>query len=404
AGCGSGADAANAPPDSGLVKATQDAGLVDQIAADAPGRDGASGASQLALGTNVSCLVSGGVAKCWGSNSTGMLGDGTTTDRSRPTAVVGLGPVTFVSPRQSYTCALLASGAIDCWGSGSHGSLGDGTTSDSATPVGVLGITSAVGLATGPVGSHSCAILVNSEVSCWGLDSSYQLVSGDLRAVDATQPVVGELTGAMKVVVGSDHTCGLRPDGFVLCGGGNGHSETGGGIGATGSNFAGAHLEPYLGSSVDIAAGYNYTCVVLTDGTAECWGDDSYSELGDGRLVGSADGGGIAPQAWPTQVVGLSNAVKIVAGVMHTCALLADGTVSCWGTNAYGQIGDGRIGERVGPTPVVGLSGVKQIAVGWMHTCALLEDESVECWGDNTFGELGDGTTTSRLVPTRVQF
>ncbi|MGH7271865.1 MAG: hypothetical protein ACREJ3_15655, partial [Polyangiaceae bacterium] len=141
AGCGSGADAANAPPDSGLVKANQDAGLVDQIAAsgadaadapDAPGGDAASGASELALGTNYSCLLSGGAAKCWGSNGAKMLGDGTTIDRHRPTAVVDLKPATFISPRQSHTCAVLATGAINCWGWGNPGSLGDGTTDDSA--------------------------------------------------------------------------------------------------------------------------------------------------------------------------------------------------------------------------------------------------------------------------------
>lgn len=104
----------------------------------------------------------------------------------------------------------------------------------------------------------------------------------------------------------------------------------------------------------------------------------------------------------PGPVAGITNAVQVVVGENLACARLADLTVSCWGYNEYGQVGDGTTINRTTPTAVPGLSGVNDLQAGENHVCALLTDLTVSCWGYNAHGEIGDGSTTNRLTPTRV--
>lgn len=142
-----------------------------------------------------------------------------------------------------------------------------------------------------------------------------------------------------------------------------------------------------------IAAGTLHTCALLTDGTVRCWGANSSGQLGDSTTVG---------HAVPAPVPGLVGAVELVAGDSHTCARLSNGTVTCWGENDSSQLGEGTTMDRLVPTPVTGLTGVLQLAAGGKHTCALLGGGAVACWGANQFGQLGDGTNTTRSVPTNV--
>ena len=137
-----------------------------------------------------------------------------------------------------------------------------------------------------------------------------------------------------------------------------------------------------------------HTCALLADATVRCWGYNyAVGELGDGTTNQSLS---------PVAVSGLSGASALAAGIYHTCALLADTTVRCWGYNHYGGLGDGTTMERLSPVAVTGLSGVSALATGAWHTCALLADATVRCWGDNFVGQLGDGTTTQRLSPVAV--
>jgi alpha-tubulin suppressor-like RCC1 family protein len=152
-----------------------------------------------------------------------------------------------------------------------------------------------------------------------------------------------------------------------------------------------------------IATGSGHDCALLTDGTVECWGDNSSGELGAGTMTGPQTCFDGSPcSATPVAVSGLSGVTALAAGGSQTCALLAGGTVECWGDNAYGELGEGtstgpqRCVEEfacsTAPVAVPGLSGVTALAAGAEHTCALLSAGTVVCWGDNTFGELGDGS------------
>jgi hypothetical protein len=126
-------------------------------------------------------------------------------------------------------------------------------------------------------------------------------------------------------------------------------------------------------------------------------------EPGAGSLVASRAGGNVSCRhSSPVPISGLSGVTSVVVGEMHTCALMGDGTVRCWGDNRYGQLGDGTTDTRTTPTTVPNLSHVAEIAAGRSHACARLESGAVYCWGRNYYGQVGDGTTTMRLVPTAV--
>ncbi|MGC9079806.1 MAG: RCC1 domain-containing protein [Nanopusillaceae archaeon] len=194
------------------------------------------------------------------------------------------------------------------------------------------------------------------------------------------------------IAAGAAHTCALLSDGSIKCWGDNYDGQLGDGTNIT--RYTPVTVQG-ISNAVAIAAGAFHTCAVLSDGTVKCWGDNYYGQLGDGTDV---------TRYTPVTVQGISNAVAIAAGYSHTCALLSDGTVKCWGDNEGGQLGDNGKAFSFSYTPVTvqNLSNVVAIAAGWDHTCAVLSDGTVKCWGDNEGGQLGDGTNITRYTPVTV--
>lgn len=142
-----------------------------------------------------------------------------------------------------------------------------------------------------------------------------------------------------------------------------------------------------------ISAGLYHTCALVSDGTVRCWGQNGYGQLGDGTTD---------QREIPVAVAGLSAAAQIAAGGMHTCALLVSGSISCWGGNETGQLGDGTTAPSPIPVPVENISGALSVAAGGMHSCAMHGGGTVSCWGFNATGQLGNGSTSPSSTPVAV--
>jgi len=298
-----------------------------------------------------------------------------------------------------HVCAVLQNGEARCWGNNSAGQLGNGTVTDSSAPVPVSQMTQAAGVTTG--GFHSCAVLRNGAVQCWGMNEVGEL--GDGTTVSSSVPVaVSGIATAVAVAAGYKHACALLSDHTVRCWGDNSYGELGDGNAILSPNRGGpstAHSSAPvtvagINTAVALTASDGYhSCAVLQDGTVRCWGDNVSGQLGDGSRTTAIT---------PVTVAGITTAVAVSSGDFHTCALLQAGAVRCWGLNYSGQLGDGTGQDSDTPVQVSGISTAVAVSVGVLHTCAVLQDGTARCWGYNSNGQAGDGTTTSALAPVTV--
>jgi alpha-tubulin suppressor-like RCC1 family protein len=219
-----------------------------------------------------SCAVlSGGTVKCWGLNGSGELGDGTTINRLTPVGVVGLDSgVLLVTGGGSHNCAVLSGGTAKCWGS-NGGKLGDGTTINRLTPVGVVGLDSGV-VSISAGWAHSCAVLSAGVAKCWGSNSNGQLGDGTTNDQRTPVGVVGLASGVVSIAAGTKYSCAVLSGGTAKCWGEN-YS------GQLGDSTTTARLTPVdvvgLGSgAVSIAVGDGHSCALLIGGAVKCWGSN----------------------------------------------------------------------------------------------------------------------------------
>ncbi len=350
-----------------------------------------SGVSAIAAGNQHTCALIGGGVKCWGRNSDAQLGDGTTSIRLTSVDVSGLtSGVSGVSSYSRHTCVFTAVGSVKCWGSNSRGQLGDGTTTLRRIAVDVSGLTSGVsGIATGS--GHTCALTTGGGVKCWGGNVLGELGDGTTTQRLTPVDVSGLSIGVGAIAAGNFHTC-ARTVGGVKCWGNNFSGQLG--DGTTTNRLTPVHVSGLTSGVSAIAPGDSHTCA-LTGGGVKCWGFNGNGQLGDGSTTN---------RLTPVDVSGLTSGVSaIAAGTSHTCALTTGGGLKCWGSNLIGQLGDGTTTDRLTPVDVSGLtSGVSGIAAGAAYTCASTTGGGVKCWGSNFRGQLGDGTTTDRHTPVDV--
>jgi alpha-tubulin suppressor-like RCC1 family protein len=323
----------------------------------------------------------------------------------------------------NHTCALHKDGTVSCWGL--VASIGD-AGSAVMPPTSIAGLVQPLALTAGPDGT--CAITSDRRARCWGT-----------RDFTVTAEDGSGLTNISAVTLGSTFGCVLNPKG-ISCWGKNEFGqlarplemqESAGAvlsyagpekllasgfavvthdgadrICAWGSNLAkvvaddstvSIYTTPLCGTLADVAqlaVGSQHACARHTGGTFACWGERYYGQLG----LGGTDTADIPPYGSATSLS--APVIDLVAGVSHTCALLADGTVTCFGLNSLGQVGPGAdtMDQEVrDPAIVSGFPG-KVVALGAgssaQHTCAIIEDGSVACWGSDGSGQLGDGMTT----------
>lgn len=245
---------------------------------------------------------------------------------------------------------------------------------------------------------HGCLLDADGRAACWGdgLEGQLGVAPAALserrfgRPIGASPRTVPDLPALAQIVSGWVHTCGRTADGDVLCWGDDARGQLGRGQGAgaepdrSGSDVAGVTAVAGLTNIADLAAGGLHSCALDGDGAVHCWGDGSFGQLGTGTPDDAST---------PVAVAGLgAKARRITTGAYHSCAVLDGGGVSCWGDARFGQVGDGTRERRPAPVSVEGLRGpADDVAAGATFTCALLSDGSVQCWGSNEFGELGLG-------------
>jgi alpha-tubulin suppressor-like RCC1 family protein len=353
---------------------------------------GAAAPTSVSAGGEYTCVrLSDGTAKCTGRNQFAQHGNGTLNDSTVLDPVSNLTTATQVVAGDEFACALLGDGTAKCWGLGESGQRGDRSFATFAlVPVAVFGLTGANAIAGGY--EHACALLSNGTMRCWGGNIEGQLGNGTTANPGTNQPVaVVGITGATTMTTGAYHTCALLGNGTVQCWGRNGQGQLGNGTFVQSSTPVLAGITGVTG----VSGGGAHTCAVLSNGTVRCWGDNQFGQLGNGSTGTSAT---------PVSVVGINTAVAVSAGWRHTCALLGDGTIRCWGQNQFAQLGNGTTTGSTTPVSVSGMSGAVAVTAGWWHhSCALLGDGTVRCWGENTWGQLGNGTRTNSSTPVTLR-
>ena len=340
--------------------------------------------------------------ECWGNNSggtlpnaEGQLGDGTNVDRPIPGPVLGLPePVRTLAAGEEHTCAITVSGAVYCWGDNSQGQLGDGTTTNRLVATQITAFAEPAATITGG-GYHTCAIVgASRQVWCWGRNDSGQIGEAGEPGSNALSPIVVASLGTnvSSVEAGGYHSCALLPSGEVRCWGRNDHGQLGR-LGADAENPTAVATLPATIES--IALGDAHTCALDAVGGVRCWGLGSSGQLGDGLQTQSTT---------PVQVNGLASGVRAIGlGGGFSCAITFDGAGRCWGYNARGALGVGDQGNRSVPAAVLGLEGgVQHIAGGSEFACALDTAGAATCTGNNSFGQLGDGTMDDHFVHALV--
>jgi alpha-tubulin suppressor-like RCC1 family protein len=395
-------------------------------------------------GSHTCAVKSDGSLFCWGANISGQLGNDSTADSSvaqqESTAATDWAEV---SSGNASTCAIKSDGRLFCWGYNIDGQLGNGSDQDSHVPV--QESTAAADWAQVSVGSiHTCAVKTDGRLFCWGANSNGQL--GTNSNEDSLIPVQ-EYTSATdwaEVSTGDRHTCGLKNDGRIFCWGGAYRSgELGSEV--TFTSFELLQEKTLSTDWTQLSLGSSHTCALKDDGRVFCWGEpdkcgnnvtsktilslqDEWGEadwaqvsvgysLGfeyacavknDGRLfcwgtghTGQLGAGSIVISSLPVQeYTAASDWFQVSAGAEHACAVKSDGRLFCWGSNSYGQLGNGS--NQDSPVPVqeyTSASDWKQVSAGSSHTCALKDNGRIFCWGSGDSGELGNASNSDSSVP-----
>jgi alpha-tubulin suppressor-like RCC1 family protein len=372
------------------------AGCQDEIVSPAPESEPALAATataalafyQVSVGSLYTCgVTTDNRAYCWGDNTYGRLGDGSTTRRLGPYPVATTLRFRQISAGDGHTCAVALDQRAYCWGFGRGGALGDGTNTDRRTPVLVAGGRLFRQVDVGDF--NTCGVSYpDNRAYCWGYNGSGGL--GDATTTTRPKPVAVSGDRQFRQVEASAfHTCGVTTLNQAFCWGSNEYGKLGDGVSTVGSRktpVAVAGTRRFL----QVSTGSDHTCGVTTDNRAFCWGRGIFGQSGYGDQKLSYV---------PRPVAGGLFFERVSAGFDHTCAETTGNRAYCWGGNGNGQLGYGTTGGiRLTPVAVAGGHFFAQVSAGQGSTCGRTSGAVAYCWGTN----LGNGTTNSSPVPTRV--
>ncbi len=345
------------PGDTGTMNASMSA-----VPLLVPGSAGAVALAPNAGGGHVCWLTSAGSAACVGDNTFGQLGDGSTSFGATRRAVrmpAGVTAFSRLVAGVQHTCGLTGAGAVYCWGFNGLGQLGNGTTNDDSMAVAVQmpGGVHFVEIAAGQL--HGCGVTAAGAAYCWGYNGYGQLGTG--TTTDALAPVPVQLPGGValtRLAGGGNFTCGLTAAGAAYCWGENAMGQLGDGTTTTRGTPAPVQL-PSGVALTQIAAGVDHACGRASNGSVYCWGNGGSGQLGDGTFTSQRTPLAVPlPPGVVAAQVSAGGSIGTGGGIGHSCALATTGAAYCWGSNAYGQIGDGTNGgggvgaDRATPTAV----------------------------------------------------
>ena len=329
----------------------------------------------------------------WGCNSFSQLGDNTTVSKSSPVSVVGdFTDWCQVSAGGTHSLGLRTNGTAWAWGNNVCGRLGDNTIVSKSSPVSVVGdFTDWCRVSAG--GTHSLAVRTNGTVWAWGDNMNGRL--GDNTTVARSSPVsvVGGFTDWCQVSGGAYHSLAVRTNGTAWAWGCNGQ-------GSLGDNTTTNKSSPVsvVGGFTDwcqISAGTGHSLGVRTNGTAWAWGCNYAGRLGDNTVTNRSS---------PVSVVGgFTDWCQASAGRYHSIGLRTNGTAWAWGCNAIGRLGDNTTVNKSSPVSVVGgFTDWCQVSAGLFHSLAVRANGTLWAWGCNAQGHLGDNTAVDKSSPVSV--
>jgi len=353
----------------------------------------------LSAGEDHTCMLnSNGAAYCWGDNSVGQLGNGSTESSMVPVAVSGDLRFKSISADWDHTCGVTEDNDAYCWGRGRYGRLGNGSAENSMIPAAVSGGLSFESVNSGM--AHTCGITTNGDAFCWGLNEDGILGNNSVE----TSPIPAAVSGGHtfgSINAGSATTCGIAKNGDAYCWGagdfgrllGQGHDDRGNKI-APGLVAGEFNFKPD-----SISVGLDHTCAITTADKAVCWGRGRYGKLG----IGPGDGLGVIENLMvPREVKGNISFALITTGIFQTCGIASDGKAYCWGRNGSGQLGDGTTTMRLEPVNVSTNLRFADLTIGKDHACGISSNDEIYCWGDGNAGKLGTRSSDNKLTPTKI--
>ena len=369
-------------------------------------------AKDIDLGANHSCaILDDNTLKCWGDNTHGQLGDGTTSRRTRAQLVNfpnNRHPKKVVLGKE-HSCAILDNNTLRCWGNNQYYQLGDGTNTNRKSPVyiNVGSGRNVKSLALG--GSHTCAILDNNDMKCWGRNNRGQIGLGYRSDAPNQTPISVNLgtAHAKQVALGDEHTCALLSDNSLKCWGLNSWGQ----LGTGNRHHRFSPVDINVGTSryaKHIQSGTDHVCAILDDNSVTCWGRNDFGQLGTPIAQ---------DYLYPGTIINMGDTSLLVEdmnlGRSYSCAVLSDSTLKCWGK--LSMPGYARYNTLFPPVAISLAATPQKVTLGNQHVCVTMDDNYVHCWGRNAEGQLGSGITNSFTssikevdlgdsVPTHKQF
>jgi alpha-tubulin suppressor-like RCC1 family protein len=352
---------------------------------------------------NHNCMISNeGQVKCWGLNDYGQLGYGDTTQRNSPPSTfvdIGAGVVAKqIVCGERHTCVLTTTGNIKCWGDNSMGQLGVGSNPQPVySPSAYVGLGTGVTAAQMSAGSyHNCFASASRQLKCWGRNVEGQLGTGSglsYELVPSSFIDMRSTNDVLQVVCGRAHTCAINWGQKIQCWGDGTYGQLGEGAW---TSRAYPLNTVSIGSltAKQLSAGLDHTCALLSDNNVRCWGRNNNAQLG----VINTGNQNTAGQVVNYGPVGNGLAVYVAAGGAYTCWVVSAGNVQCWGLGTYGQLGLESSSTRYAALDLVNIgSGLyaRKMSASVSSSCVLLTDNTVKCWGRNSFGQLGTGVSTA---------